>query len=139
VTIFKIETIIVTSKCPLLTTPLPNPNSNPNPEHPHVPYSLTPLPAMTSMPASTATLVTFHIPIEMIHAATSSPILACGGSFVLSECQAKTEGEDSTAKDGAVSTQILSSDPHQTAKEIGKRLHVRLGSQGASLRACPMQ
>eukprot|EP00596_Hydrurales_sp_CCMP1899_P008800 CAMPEP_0119051804 /NCGR_PEP_ID=MMETSP1177-20130426/73298_1 /TAXON_ID=2985 /ORGANISM="Ochromonas sp, Strain CCMP1899" /LENGTH=354 /DNA_ID=CAMNT_0007031129 /DNA_START=113 /DNA_END=1178 /DNA_ORIENTATION=- len=57
------------------------------PQHPSVPYLLTPLPPLTSIPTSTVTLVTFHIPIEMIHAAISSPILACGGTFVLSDAK----------------------------------------------------
>ena len=34
--------------------------------------------------------------------------------------------------------EVSSADPHATAKEIGKRLLVRLGSDGNSLQACPM-
>jgi len=37
-----------------------------------------------------------------------------------------------------VAAEVSSADPHATAKEIGKRLLVRLGSDGDSLQACPM-
>ena len=37
-----------------------------------------------------------------------------------------------------VAAEVSSADPHATAQEIGKRLLVRLGSDGDSLQACPM-
>ena len=56
--------------------------------------------------------------------ATARPILACGGSFDIrvTNKQARTSRMDGVS---TVQTEIISSDPHHAAQEIGKRLYVR--------------
>ena len=54
----------------------------------------------------------------------SRPILACGGTFDIrtTNKKARTSQGESVS---TVQTEIISSDPHHTAQEIGRRLYVR--------------
>ena len=56
--------------------------------------------------------------------AVSRPILACGGTFDIrtTNKKARTSQGESVS---TVQTEIISSDPHHTAQEIGRRLYVR--------------
>lgn len=57
------------------------------------------------------------------------PVLACGGMFELQK----------TADGRGVFTKVLfASEPDKIAQEIGRRLHARIESEGASLNACPI-
>ena len=65
--------------------------------------------------------INFILLLFRISVATARPILACGGSFELKVQDPPSIRSDVTT----VETRIMSSDPHHTASEIGKRLFIR--------------
>jgi predicted esterase len=79
--------------------------------------------------------IIFHVPVETIPSITSRPVMACGGVFELID----SSGSKSSTELGSVETVISSSDPNNTAIEIGKRLINRQKSEGTSINPCPMQ
>lgn len=79
--------------------------------------------------------IIFHVPVETIPSITSRPVMACGGVFELLD----SSGAKSSMELGRVETLVSSSDPNNTAIEIGKRLINRQKSEGTSTNPCPMQ
>ena len=89
-----------------------------------LPYKVLPLPNNTG----TFTLV-FEVPEAVVPVMVSRPVLACGASFEITRRSAGLTG---------VQTQAVTSDPHATAVQIGRRLIRRLTDDPRAVNPCPM-
>jgi len=70
------------------------------------------------------------------------PVLACGGAFDVCPddgfCINGAGSSKAGSKRKGVYCIVSTTDPERIAAEIGKRLAVRIDSDGASVNACPM-
>jgi len=81
-----------------------------------------------SSSSSSVVRIIYHVPEDTYELLLTRPVLACGGSFELKE--------DPDGK--GIYTDAITSDPHNTAIEIAKRLVFRLNDEGGNLNPCPM-
>jgi predicted esterase len=93
------------------------------------PYRIEYVDQPASSSSSSIPKVTIHytVPQASVDSMCARPIMACGAAFDIVPDQA-----------GGVMTNALSSDPRNTALEIGKRLAVRLSSGSADMNPCPI-
>ena len=89
----------------------------------------------------------FSVPETAVPLLVTRPVLACGGMFDVyadeefSINSIKVNDNTSSAtrkKVCGVYCIVSSSDPHNLAREIGRRLAIRIDSKGNSVNACPM-
>ena len=81
-----------------------------------------------SSSSSSSVRIIYHVTEDTYKRLLTRPVLACGGSFKL-EIDPNGKG---------IYTNAITSDPHNTAIEIAKRLAFRLNDDGGDVNPCPM-
>ena len=95
------------------------------------------LPYTIRHPDEKIVVIQYVVPLDSIDELIVRPIFACGSQFTIEIDSSFTDLEIESVKQGGVKTEAETSDPHHTAREIGRRLFKRW-KDGSGNMACPL-